>query len=206
MDTYKHIAPYYNFLLKPFLQSIRRDVLKIVLGLKPGLVLDVACGTGEQLHALAAHNIKVIGIDLSEPMLRQCRQANPPATCLLQDGTAMAFQPASFDLVMISFALHETSWSAAVAMLDEMYRVLKPGGYLLVVDYADFNIIRGHVRLSIRTIEFLAGRRHYRNFHHYLKKGGLKALVDTNRFSLRKSHQHASGAIALRLYERLDVR
>ena len=206
MDAYKQIAPFYDFLFRTFLQSIRRDVLKMVLGLKPGLVLDVACGTGEQLHALAANSIKVIGIDLSESMLRQCRQANPAATCLLQDGTAMAFQPASFDLVIISFALHETGWPAAVAMLDEMYRVLKPGGHLFVVDYADLKQIRGHVSLVIRTIEFLAGRRHYQNFRHYLKKGGLKALVDSNRFSLQESHQHASGAIALQQFERLNVR
>lgn len=205
MSEYAFIAPWYDFLLRPFLTNIRRDVLKLVLAEKPGLVLDVACGTGNQLQALAENKIKVIGIDLSEPMLRQCRQSNPDTDCLLQDGTAMAFKEAAFDLVMISFALHECGWNTAVDMLDEIYRILKPNGHLLVVDYTNLKKIRGHVRLAISTIEFLAGRRHYRNFRHYLHNGGLSALIDSNRFSLLKSRPHASGAIALRLFERLNV-
>jgi SAM-dependent methyltransferase len=106
---------------------------------------------------------------------------------------------------MISFALHECGWSVAVGMLNEIYGVLKPGGHLLIVDYADLNQIRGHVRFAINTIEFLAGRRHYRNFRHYLHNGGLPALIDSNRFSFQKSRQRASGSVALRLFERLNV-
>ena len=206
MQEYRYIAPYYNFLLKPFLQSIRGDVLKIVLRLKPELVLDVACGTGDQLRVLSENHINAVGIDLSEAKLRQCRQLNPAADCLLQDGQALAFRSASFNLAMTSFALHECGWSVANTMLDEIYRVLKPGGHLLVVDYTDLKQTRALVRLAICTIEFLAGRRHYRNFRHYLKKGGLKALIDSNRFSLQASHQRASGAIALGQFERLDFR
>ena len=203
MDTYLHIAPYYDILLKPFLKNIRRDVLKTVLSVNPRIVLDVACGTGNQLQLLLKHHINVVGIDLSESMLHQCRQANPAATCLLQDGTAMAFQQASFDLVMISFALHECEWSVAADMLNEIYRVLKPGGRLLIVDYADLKQTRGYVGLAICTIEFLAGRRHYRNFRRYLHNGGLPALIDSHRFSLLKSHNRSSGSIALQLLERL---
>jgi len=205
MPDYDLIAPWYDFLLRLFLKSIRRDILKLVLAAKPGLVLDVACGTGDQLRRLAQQHINAIGIDLSEPMLRQCRQSNPSADCLLQDGTAMAFQQASFDMVMISFALHESGWSAAVKMLDEIYRVLKPKGHLLIADYADLNHIRAHVRFAINTIEFLAGRRHYRNFRRYLHHGGLEVLVDSDRFSLLHAHHHASGAIVLGHFERCDV-
>jgi ubiquinone/menaquinone biosynthesis C-methylase UbiE len=200
MQEYRYIAPYYNFLFRPLLKSIRHHVLKMVLTLKPGLVLDVACGTGDQLHLLAKHNINVVGIDRSEPMLRQCRQTNPAAFCLLQDGTALAFQPGTFDLVIISFALHECGWSVAVNMLNEIHGVLKPGGHLLVVDYADLNQNHAHVRLAIKTIEFLAGRRHYRNFRHYIHNGGLPALVDSNRFSLQSSHTRASSSIVIRRY------
>ena len=94
----------------------------------------------------------------------------------------------------------------AVNILDEIYRVLKPGGHLLIVDYTDLKQIRALVRMAVNAIEFLAGRRHYRNFRHYLHNGGLSALIDSDRFSLLESYQHASGAIALRLFERLDMR
>jgi len=206
MDAYKHIAPFYDYLLKPFLKTIRRDVLKMVQTVTPGLVLDVACGTGNQLRVLSENQINAVGIDLSEPMLRQCHQANPAAACLLQDGTAMAFQQASFDLVMISFALHECGWSTAIHILDEIYRVLKPGGQLIIVDYTDLKQIQAHVRLAIRTIEFLAGRHHYRNFRHYLHNGGLAALIDSDRFRLQKSRPRTSGAISIRQFERLPLR
>ncbi len=206
MQDYGFIAPWYDFLLRPLLKSIRQDILETVLVLKPGLVLDVACGTGDQLHLLAEHRINVIGIDLSEAMLRQCRRTNPATVCMLQDGAATAFQPASFDLVMTSFALHECGWSTAVGMLGEIYRILKPGGHLLIVDYTDLTKIRGHVRLAISTIEFLAGRRHYRNFRSYLYRGGLPALIDPERFSLQKSHPHASGSIAIQQFKRLNFR
>ena len=206
MPEYGLIAPYYDFLLQPVLKNIRRELLNIILEFQPEKVLDVACGTGVQLRVLSENHINAVGIDLSEAMLRQCRQLNPAADCLLQDGRAMAFRSASFDLVMTSFALHECGWSVANTMLDEIYRVLKPGGHLLVVDYTDLKQTRALVRLAISTIEFLAGRRHYRNFRTYLHHGGLPALIDSDRFSLQASHQRASGAIALGQFERLDFR
>jgi len=105
MQDYRIIAPLYDFLLSPFLKNIRREVLNIVLGLHPERVLDVACGTGDQLRLLTENQIKAVGVDLSEAMLRACRKTNPASDCLLQDASAMAFQNARFDLVMISFAL-----------------------------------------------------------------------------------------------------
>ena len=203
MPDYRHIAPWYDFLLRPFVKTIRRNVVKTVLALKPGLVLDVACGTGDQLRVLSENRINAVGIDLSEAMLRQCRRSNPAADCLLQDGTAMAFQPATFDLVMISFALHECGWPAAVDMLDEVYRVLKPGGQLLIVDYADLKQVRGHVRLAISAIEFLAGRDHFSNFRNYHRKGGLQALIDPHRFSLLASRKRAAGSIEIQEFKPL---
>jgi len=107
---------------------------------------------------------------------------------------------------MISFALHECGWSVAVGMLDEIYGVLKPDGHLLIVDFADLKQIHAHVRLGISTIEFLAGRRHYRNFRHYLHNGGLPALIDSNRFSLLKSRPRASGSIAIQQYRCLKAK
>jgi demethylmenaquinone methyltransferase/2-methoxy-6-polyprenyl-1,4-benzoquinol methylase len=113
------------------------------------------------------------------------------------------FQPATFDLVMISFALHECGWPAAVDMLDEVYRVLKPGGQLLIVDYADLKHVRGHVRLAISAIEFLAGRHHFSNFRNYHRKGGLRALIDPHRFSLLTSRKRVAGSIEIQEFKPL---
>jgi demethylmenaquinone methyltransferase/2-methoxy-6-polyprenyl-1,4-benzoquinol methylase len=179
-------------------------VLKIVLRMQPGNVLDVACGTGDQLRLLTENSIDTVGVDMSQAMLKICRKANPAADCLLQDATDMAFQNERFALVMISFALHETGWESAAGILKEIHRVLKPSGHLLIVDYSDFRITPFHVKLTIRMIEFMAGKRHFRNFRTYHRKGGLTTLVSENRFRPVASTYRASRSIVIRLFQRIE--
>jgi ubiquinone/menaquinone biosynthesis C-methylase UbiE len=203
MNDYQFIAPFYDFLLGPFMRSIRRDVLKKVLRLQPDNVLDVACGTGDQLRLLTQNNIDAVGVDMSEAMLKICRKTNPSSDCLLQDATDMAFLSEYFSLATIAFALHETGWESANGILDEIHRVLKPSGHLLVVDYSDFRKTPFYTRQAIRMIEFMAGRRHFRNFRTYHRNGGLNALVKGHQFRPVTSTHRASRSIAIRLYQRL---
>ena len=203
MNDYQFIAPFYDFLLAPFMRSIRREVLEIVRRLGPEKVLDVACGTGDQLRLLSENGVDAVGVDMSESMLRVCRKANPAFDCLLQDATAMAFQNHCFDLVMISFALHETEWESAGKILQDIHRVLKPSGHLLVVDYSKFRQTPFYVRHVIRTIEFMAGQRHFRNFRRYHQEGGLGALMNKKRFYPVASTYRASRSIVLRLFKPL---
>jgi len=206
MQDYRFIAPFYDFLLGPFMRSIRRDVLKIVLRLQPNRVLDVACGTGDQLRLLSENGFDVVGVDISESMLKVCRKANPASDCLLQDATAMAFHNHCFDLVMVSFALHETEWESAGKILQDIHRVLKPSGHLLVVDYTDFRKTPFYVRQAIRTIEFMAGQRHFKNFRRFYHRGGLDTLIHKSRFSPVTSTRRASNSIALRVFMPLAKR
>ncbi len=115
------------------------------------------------------------------------------------DATDMAFHNHCFDLVMISFALHETEWKSAGKILKDIHRVLKPSGHLLVVDYTDFRETPFYVRQTIRTIEFMAGQRHFKNFCRYHHEGGLDTLMDKKRFYPITSTQRASRSIVLRL-------
>jgi demethylmenaquinone methyltransferase/2-methoxy-6-polyprenyl-1,4-benzoquinol methylase len=200
MNDYQFIAPFYDFLLGPFIRPIRREVLDIVCRLGPKKVLDVACGTGDQLRLLSKSGIDAVGIDMSESMLKVCRKANPAGDCLLQDATDMAFQHHCFDLVTVSFALHETEWESAEKILQEIHRVLKPSGHLLVVDYTDFRETPFYVRQTIRMIEFMAGRRHFGNFRTYHRTGGLNTLIDKEKFCTVASTHHASRSIALQLF------
>jgi ubiquinone/menaquinone biosynthesis C-methylase UbiE len=201
MQEYQFIAPFYDVLLGPFMRSIRRDVLKMVLQLQPDNVLDVACGTGDQLRLLRENNISAVGVDMSEAMLAICRKANPDADCLLQDATNMAFHDRRFSLVMISFALHETGWESAAGMLEEIHRILQPSGHLLVVDYSDFSQTPFYTRQAIRMIEFMAGKRHFKNFCAYHRKGGLNTLIHKNQFRPIFMRHRASHSIALGVFQ-----
>ena len=164
------------------MRGIRRNVLRIVQQLQPERVLDVCCGTGDQLRLLQREGIQAVGIDISKAMLRVASRGKAPARCLAQDATAMAFRDGRFDLAMVSFALHETEWQKAGRILDEIHRILKPGAYLLIVDYAFDEQTGSMAKAVIHSIEFMAGARHFANFRTFLGKGGLTQLIHPGKF------------------------
>lgn len=102
-----------------------------------GDLLDVGTGVGTMLRVLGARATSAVGIDSSRDM-RVVARANVLAAglanCSVRDGDmyALGFAPASFDVVTMDRALGAGERPAdAVA---EAARVLRPGGYLLVVD------------------------------------------------------------------------
>jgi ubiquinone/menaquinone biosynthesis C-methylase UbiE len=104
-------------------------------------VLDVGCGTGT-LAIAAARRVgeggTVTGIDPSAALLararKKARRARSGVAFELSGGEALLFPDRSFDLVLSSLVLHHLSHDALRSSAHEMYRVLKPGGRLLLVD------------------------------------------------------------------------
>lgn len=95
--------------------------------------LDVGCGAGALALALAPHVGAVVGIDPVPELLALARERAPAnATFLEGDGTALAFDDASFDLTGTVRTLHHIARPEVV--LAEMTRVTRPRGHLLVVD------------------------------------------------------------------------
>jgi len=91
---------------------------------------DVGTGTGHFATDLAAHGLTVIGVDLSLPML-SAAQAKGQAVHLLQgDAAALPLATASFDLVLSVTALEFVAHPERA--IAEMWRVLRPGGRLVV--------------------------------------------------------------------------
>jgi SAM-dependent methyltransferase len=122
---------------------MRDDVLAPMLdGLRPGRVLDAACGTGAVAHQLVARGHDVIGVDLSEAMLSRAREAVPGARFVAGDITALPLPDDEVDHVVCSLAL--THLSDLSPFFAEGARVMRPGGHLLVVD------TRGHFTGSSR--------------------------------------------------------
>lgn len=202
MNEYELFAPIYDWILYPFMRGIRRDVLDIVRRLQPERILDVCCGTGDQMRLLQREGIQVIGIDISKAMLKVSAGGRSPVKCLAQDATAMAFQNSSFDLAMVSFALHETEWENAQMIVREVHRILKAEGNFLIVDYA-FNPCTGAmVKAVIGAIEFMAGRRHFANFRAFQRNGGLPNLVDPEAFSHKEDRHHGHRSVVIRLMKK----
>lgn len=99
-------------------------------------VLDVGAGTGHTALAFAPHVARTVGVDLTYEMLAQARllqQARAQdVTWLLGDAEALPLDDASFDLVACRRAAHH--YVHIERAIDEMVRVLKPGGLALIDD------------------------------------------------------------------------
>ena len=106
--------------------------------LMPGdLCLDVACGPGLLVCAVAPFVQHAVGIDLTPAMLAQAKELQslkklPNVTWVEGDVAILPFANESFSVVISRYAFHHFADPRSV--LGEMHRVCKPGGRLLLVD------------------------------------------------------------------------
>jgi len=113
----------------------RRTSAKRVAQLDPARILDLATGSGDLAQAIqeACPGAKVLGADFSVPMMREA-QVRRFHQLIAADGMALPFQDGVFDVLTVAFGLRNmASWPAA---LQEMSRVLRPGGSLFVLDFS----------------------------------------------------------------------
>ncbi|MCB0354061.1 MAG: methyltransferase domain-containing protein [Bdellovibrionales bacterium] len=126
-----------------------RDRLLEEMNALPGIhILEVGCGTGRNLIALARLNpgLSLFGIDASRAMLETAssaiERAKLPSPITLEFGLAETFDPtqssfrsSSFDKVFFSYSLSMIpDWKGA---LLNALRLLRPGGVLFIVDFWD---------------------------------------------------------------------
>jgi demethylmenaquinone methyltransferase/2-methoxy-6-polyprenyl-1,4-benzoquinol methylase len=98
--------------------------------------LDLATGTGDIAFALAARGAGVIGLDITFRMIelaRNKRGAGRTPSFLVGDMLALPFPSGSFDVVTTGYGLRNVPNLAAA--VDEIERVLAPGGQLLSLDF-----------------------------------------------------------------------
>ena len=120
----------------------RKKAIKQIAGLHPKKILDVATGTADV--AIMASGIlkpeKIIGIDISDGMLEVGRQKVAKAglgniiELLNGDSETINFKNDSFDAVTVAFGVR--NFQHLEKGLSEIYRVLKPGGKLVVLEFS----------------------------------------------------------------------
>jgi demethylmenaquinone methyltransferase/2-methoxy-6-polyprenyl-1,4-benzoquinol methylase/phosphoethanolamine N-methyltransferase len=119
-----------------------RTVIELA-GVKAGdRVLDVACGTGNLTLAAqryAGEAGRVWGIDASPEMIEVARKKAARSGLPLQFEVRLAedlgFPESTFDVVISRLAFHHLPDDLKLRALDEIFRVLKPGGTLLIADF-----------------------------------------------------------------------
>ena len=119
--------------------SWRRRLIKKLP--KTGSVLDVACGTGALTWAIWKRtSLSVTGLDLSPGMLREAlkhcpaQPSKPLPEFIEGNAQALPFEDEHFEAISMAFGIRNVANRQAA--LQQMLRVLKPGGRLLILEFA----------------------------------------------------------------------
>ena len=145
-DMFDTIAFRYDFLNRFLSAGIditwRKKAIKQLLSLQPKKVLDVATGTADV--ALLTYEIlkpeKIVGIDISEGMLDLGRQKiaeknlQNKITLFTGDSENIEFEDNVFDAITVAFGVR--NFQNLLKGLQEMRRVLQPGGKLVVLEFS----------------------------------------------------------------------
>jgi SAM-dependent methyltransferase len=92
-------------------------------------VVDLGCGTGFNLRALAEQGLRVVGLDLRIEGLKQLRAHHEPCDVVQADATRLPFAAGSFDTaLLLDVAEHVDDET----LLAEVARILRPGGVAIV--------------------------------------------------------------------------
>ncbi len=155
-EMFTEIAPRYDFL--NHLLSLQLDrlwrartakQLQSILDRPDAFVLDLCCGTGDLAFALArAGKALIVGADFAHPMLVRAREksaalappppnqsAASPIPFFEADALRLPFAGDSFDLVTSAFGFRNLA--NYEAGLREIQRVLKPGGAVAILEFAE---------------------------------------------------------------------
>ena len=112
------------------------EALIAASGIRSGSrVLDVGCGSGEFLRTLAQHGAVATGVDPAPGMVALARTLAPLADVRIAEAEDLPFADASFDVVTAVNALQFAD--DTVDALAEFARVLAPGGFVAVANWAE---------------------------------------------------------------------
>lgn len=119
----------------------RKKAIRLLKEDRPKTILDIATGTGDfAIEALALKPEKVIGVDISSGMLEVGRQKikkkglEEQIELQMGDSEKLLFDDNNFDAVIVSFGVR--NFENLEKGLADMYRVLKPGGKTIIVEFS----------------------------------------------------------------------
>jgi len=171
----------------------RKKVGSIVADWQPKNVLDVATGTGDLALEIQRRcpEAQVTGSDFCPEMLAHAAEDGVRET-VVADAMNMPFADDSYDVLTVAFGLRNMAcWPDA---LQEMHRVLRPGGHLLVLDFSlPTGVLRSPYRFYLNKVlpkiaglmtgegdayEYLAG-----TIEQFPSGKKMEALIESNGFT-----------------------
>ncbi len=179
-DEYRHTAAIYDLLFSRALRDIRNNICTFITHCRARNVIDLCCGTGEQLQMLSKEDILLTGVDSSPAMLARARKRCHKSIHYLEaDASQVQLSDASYDAAIISFALHEKTALQHTAIFREACRLLRPEGHIIIADYSHppsglIPLLLGSI--VVPAIERAAGINHYHNYQDWMQNGALEGF------------------------------
>ena len=142
-QMFSRVAPRYDLLnhllsfqVDRYWRSFTIDKIRDAAGRPGARVLDLCCGTGDLLAAVGrVHAGPLFGADFCRPMLTTAAAKLGRRSRLIEaDALALPLPAESFDLLTIAFGLRNLANYRKG--LEEMYRLLRPGGRLAVLEFS----------------------------------------------------------------------
>ncbi len=202
-DPYRLTSGIYDRLFEPMNRGLRVLGFRMFIPPRGGSILDVGCGTGVHLEMYQKYRCSLFGIDTSPSMLEISQARLGEGAQLRQaDAAQMPYDSKSFDLVLSMLVLHEMDDDVRTNVLIEMKRVVKSDGRILVIDFhaGKPDPFRGWLsKLVILISELSAGRRHFRNYRHFMSIGGLPTLIKRSQLEIEKTKIVGDNTMALYL-------
>ena len=156
MDFFRFFAPFYDGFMK--LIGNEKNLEFLVEQISTNLpaqdsisILDVGGGTGTLASKLRAKNNNVTIVDTSKEMLSRAKEKEiPEENLVVGDAADLPFENDQFDVVLCSDALHH--FPSREKSLEEMARVLKPEGELLIFDFDPRSLVTKIIKITERFL------------------------------------------------------
>ncbi len=180
----------FSLFIDPTFRKARKAALEIIKGQKNQLVLDMCAGIGTFPKSVIQTDNQAIGLDINFKKERFGTIMFQNRNLMCADASLSPFRNDSFDIITFIYALHDKNPALAKKMLSEAERIIRPGGKLIIIDYAppwNFFSFCGHL-LRIIT-EILAG--HHKNGFSFIRNGGIASLITGDRFSKTSISKHS---------------
>ena len=191
----------YSTIIDPILKEVRICVAGLS-GVKAGdRVLDVCCGTGDQVFHYEQKGAIATGVDQKPNMIELAernrkRRGFKHSTFRIAGATELPFPDGYFDCASISLGLHEMERDERNRAVSEMKRVVKKEGVLMFIDYL-VPLPGNSFAYLIRAVEFIAGRDNHRCFRDYLAQGGLDQVLKETELIPQKEALLLSGNLQI---------
>ncbi|MGI8857085.1 MAG: class I SAM-dependent methyltransferase [Thermomicrobiales bacterium] len=158
--------------LDPFLDAMRAA---------GDTALELGCGIGEDAAELTERGFRVVAFDLSRKMVRAAVGNAPDARFFVADLSApLPVRSGTVDCVVASLSIHYFPWQQTVAVIDEVRRVLRPGGAFAfrvnATDDVNFGAMQGEER-EPHFYHVPPDGRNNRPYKRFFDEASLRALL-----------------------------